>query len=30
MGAISIRNVIKHYGSGPKANAVIHGVNAGI
>ena len=30
MGAISIRNVIKHYGSGPKANAVIHGVSAEI
>ena len=30
MGAISIRNVIKRYGSGPKANAVIHGVNAEI
>ena len=30
MGAISIRNVIKRYGSGPKANQVIHGVNAEI
>ncbi len=30
MGAISIRNVIKRYGSGPKANAVIHGVSAEI
>ena len=28
MGAISIRNVVKRYGSGPKANAVIHGVDA--
>jgi sn-glycerol 3-phosphate transport system ATP-binding protein len=28
MGAISIRNVVKRYGTGPKANAVIHGVNA--
>ncbi len=30
MGAISLRNVIKRYGSGPKANAVIHGVSAEI
>jgi sn-glycerol 3-phosphate transport system ATP-binding protein len=30
MAAISIRNVIKRYGSGPKANQVIHGVNAEI
>jgi sn-glycerol 3-phosphate transport system ATP-binding protein len=30
MGAISIRNVIKHYGHGPKANPVIHGVSAEI
>ncbi|MDP3820106.1 MAG: sn-glycerol-3-phosphate import ATP-binding protein UgpC [Burkholderiales bacterium] len=30
MGAISIRNVEKRYGHGPKANAVIHGVNAEI
>ncbi len=30
MGAISIRNVIKRYGSGPKANPVIHGVSAEI
>src|SRR5215470_7506003 len=30
MGAISIRNVVKRYGSGPKANPVIHGVNAEI
>ena len=30
MGAISIRNVVKRYGHGPKANAVIHGVNAEI
>ena len=30
MGAISIRNVVKRYGSGAKANPVIHGVNAEI
>jgi len=30
MGAISIRNVVKRYGFGPKANPVIHGVNAEI
>jgi sn-glycerol 3-phosphate transport system ATP-binding protein len=30
MGAISIRNVSKSYGSGPKVNAVIHGVGAEI
>jgi sn-glycerol 3-phosphate transport system ATP-binding protein len=30
MGAISIRNVVKHYGIGPKANRVIHGVSAEI
>ena len=30
MGAISIRNVIKRYGTGPKANPVIHGVSAEI
>jgi sn-glycerol 3-phosphate transport system ATP-binding protein len=30
MGAIALRNVIKRYGSGPKANQVIHGVNAEI
>jgi sn-glycerol 3-phosphate transport system ATP-binding protein len=30
MGAISIRNVTKHYGHGPKANPVIHGVSAEI
>jgi sn-glycerol 3-phosphate transport system ATP-binding protein len=30
MGAISIRDVVKRYGSGPKANQVIHGVNAEI
>src|SRR5512147_487745 len=30
MGAISIRNVVKRYGKGPKANQVIHGVNAEI
>ena len=30
MGAISIRNVVKRYGFGPKANQVIHGVDAEI
>ena len=30
MGAISIRNVVKRYGTGPKANTVIHGVSAEI
>ena len=30
MGAISIRNVIKRYGHGAKANQVIHGVSADI
>ena len=30
MGAISIRNVVKRYGHGPKANPVIHGVSAEI
>jgi sn-glycerol 3-phosphate transport system ATP-binding protein len=30
MGAISLRNVEKTYGHGPKANKVIHGVNAEI
>jgi ABC-type sulfate/molybdate transport systems ATPase subunit/glycerophosphoryl diester phosphodiesterase len=30
MGAISLRNVIKRYGLGPKANQVIHGVSAEI
>ncbi|MGE5117212.1 MAG: sn-glycerol-3-phosphate import ATP-binding protein UgpC [Betaproteobacteria bacterium] len=30
MGAISIRNVSKQYGQGPKANPVIHGVSAEI
>ncbi|HEY6513529.1 MAG TPA: sn-glycerol-3-phosphate import ATP-binding protein UgpC [Burkholderiaceae bacterium] len=30
MGAISIRNVVKRYGVGAKANPVIHGVNAEI
>ncbi|MBL8289478.1 MAG: sn-glycerol-3-phosphate import ATP-binding protein UgpC [Rubrivivax sp.] len=30
MGAISIRNVVKRYGSGAKANPVIHGVSAEI
>ncbi|MBO9679170.1 sn-glycerol-3-phosphate import ATP-binding protein UgpC [Paenacidovorax monticola] len=30
MAAISLQNVIKRYGKGPKANQVIHGVNADI
>src|SRR6188768_1030248 len=30
MGAISLRNVVKRYGLGPKANQVIHGVSAEI
>jgi sn-glycerol 3-phosphate transport system ATP-binding protein len=30
MGAISIRNVVKRYGHGPKATPVIHGVSAEI
>ena len=30
MGAIAIRNVVKQYGSGAKANPVIHGVSAEI
>jgi sn-glycerol 3-phosphate transport system ATP-binding protein len=30
MGAISIRNVVKRYGKGAKANQVIHGVDAEI
>ncbi len=30
MGAISIRDVVKRYGKGPKANPVIHGVSAEI
>jgi sn-glycerol 3-phosphate transport system ATP-binding protein len=30
MGAITIRNVVKRYGSGASANPVIHGVNADI
>ncbi len=30
MAAIAIRNVIKRYGHGPKANQVIHGVSADI
>ncbi len=30
MGAITLRNVEKAYGFGPKANKVIHGVNASI
>ncbi len=28
MAAISLRNIIKRYGTGPKANQVIHGVSA--
>ena len=28
MAAISLKDVVKRYGSGPKANQVIHGVNA--
>ena len=28
MASISLRNIIKRYGHGPKANQVIHGVNA--
>ncbi|MEO6746637.1 MAG: ATP-binding cassette domain-containing protein, partial [Caldimonas sp.] len=28
MASISLRNVVKRYGTGPKANQVIHGVNA--
>ncbi len=30
MGAISLRNIVKRYGHGPKANQVIHGVSAEI
>ena len=30
MASISLRNVVKRYGTGPKANPVIHGVNAEI
>ncbi len=30
MGAISLRNIVKRYGIGPKANQVIHGVSAEI
>src|SRR5689334_13909495 len=30
MGAISLRNVVKRYGHGPKANQVIHGASAEI
>ena len=30
MAALSLRNVIKRYGLGPKANQVIHGVSAEI
>lgn len=30
MAALSLRNVIKRYGNGPKANQVIHGVSAEI
>ncbi len=30
MAAISLKNVVKRYGHGPKANQVIHGVNADI
>jgi len=30
MAALSLRNVIKRYGAGPKANQVIHGVSAEI
>jgi sn-glycerol 3-phosphate transport system ATP-binding protein len=30
MASISLRNVVKRYGTGPKANAVIHGVSAEI
>ena len=30
MASISLRNVVKRYGQGPKANQVIHGVNAEI
>jgi sn-glycerol 3-phosphate transport system ATP-binding protein len=30
MASISLRNIVKRYGHGPKANLVIHGVNAEI
>ena len=30
MASLSLRNVVKRYGQGPKANQVIHGVNAEI
>ena len=30
MASLSFRNIVKRYGSGPKANQVIHGVNAEI
>jgi sn-glycerol 3-phosphate transport system ATP-binding protein len=30
MAAISLRNVIKRYGHGAKANQVIHGVSADV
>jgi sn-glycerol 3-phosphate transport system ATP-binding protein len=30
MAAISLNSVVKRYGHGPKANQVIHGVNADI
>jgi sn-glycerol 3-phosphate transport system ATP-binding protein len=30
MASITLRNVVKRYGKGPKANQVIHGVNAAI
>ena len=30
MASISLRNIVKRYGHGPKANQVIHGVNAEI
>ena len=28
MASLSLRNIVKRYGVGPKANQVIHGVNA--
>ena len=30
MASISLRNIVKRYGHGPKAHQVIHGVNAEI
>ena len=30
MASISLRNVVKRYGIGPKANPVIHGISAEI